>query len=104
MSVLRTNGPLVYIAGFIKSCSIVFQCHHLVESHEEDLEDYWFKVWAKKKDTDLLTWFCIEKMKGKKTGKKIMDGLSLINNCQGKYDDLKVSTKQQKLQSNCNFF
>ena len=44
---------------------ICFQCHHLLETHEEDIEEYWFKVFAKKKDKDLNTWLCIERIKGK---------------------------------------
>lgn len=39
------------------------ECHHLLETHEEDIEEYWFKVFAKKKDKDLNTWLCIERIK-----------------------------------------
>ena len=36
-----------------------------MENHEEDLEEFWFKVFAKKKDADLHTWFCIDKIEGR---------------------------------------
>ncbi|OCT87323.1 hypothetical protein XELAEV_18021021mg [Xenopus laevis] len=38
-----------------------FECNHMVEEHEEQIEKWWFKM--KKKYPDLLKWFCIETIK-----------------------------------------
>lgn len=43
---------------------VVFQCQFMVEKHEEDLEEFWFDVHAKKDDTDMHEWLCINKIKG----------------------------------------
>ena len=69
------------------------QCHHLVEDNEEKLEEYWFKVWAKNKDADLLKWFCIEKIKGKTEVKKMVLWMSflMIINAQVKNTKFKFS-------------
>ncbi|XP_063301134.1 protein disulfide isomerase CRELD2 [Pelobates fuscus] len=34
-----------------------FECNHMVEEHEEQIEKWWFKM--RKKHPDLLKWFCI---------------------------------------------
>ncbi|XP_053572603.1 protein disulfide isomerase CRELD2 [Bombina bombina] len=38
-----------------------FECNHMVEEHEEQIEKWWFKM--KKKYPELLKWFCIETIK-----------------------------------------
>ncbi|XP_064604694.1 protein disulfide isomerase CRELD2-like isoform X2 [Liolophura sinensis] len=39
------------------------ECHHLLEEHEELVEQFWFKEYAKQKDTDFFEWFCIDRIK-----------------------------------------
>lgn len=42
----------------------VLQCHHMLEKHEEDMEEFWFKVHAKDENVDMLEWLCINRIKG----------------------------------------
>lgn len=36
----------------------------MLEKHEEDMEEFWFKVHAKNEDVDMVQWLCIDRMKG----------------------------------------
>lgn len=36
----------------------------MLEHYEEAIENWWFKHYAKKKDTDLRTYLCVERVKG----------------------------------------
>uniref|UniRef100_H3CMS9 Cysteine-rich with EGF-like domains 2 n=1 Tax=Tetraodon nigroviridis TaxID=99883 RepID=H3CMS9_TETNG len=47
------------VEGLCESSS--FECNHMVEEHEEQLETWWFK--RKTKHPDLHKWFCIETIK-----------------------------------------
>jgi hypothetical protein len=39
------------------------ECHHMLESKEEVIENWWFKHYAKGVDTDLFTYLCVSRMK-----------------------------------------
>ncbi|CAH1782739.1 unnamed protein product [Owenia fusiformis] len=45
------------------SCGDDKGCHSMVEEHEESLEDWWFKHYAKNTKKDLKEYFCIENVK-----------------------------------------
>lgn len=51
-------------------CAVLYmfvaQCHHLVETKEEVIENWWFKHYAKGIDTDLNSYLCVSRMKGLK--------------------------------------
>lgn len=55
----------MFLLCFNDYCYIYFlQCHHLLEEHEELVEQFWFKEYAKQKDTDFFQWFCVDNIKG----------------------------------------
>ena len=47
-----------------RKSSLFFQCHTLYEKYEEVIENFWFKHYAKKKETDLREYLCINRVRG----------------------------------------
>ncbi|XP_052779223.1 cysteine-rich with EGF-like domain protein 2 isoform X1 [Mya arenaria] len=39
------------------------ECHFMLEKHEEDIENFWFKVHAKNEQVDMHQWFCVDRIK-----------------------------------------